>query len=192
MAVHRKQLKIVLLGAAKVGKTQICSRACTDSFNNMYVKTHHAGYYNFSREVNSQSVRLQTWDAAGSDQYLASVKNYYTDISVVLLCYDVTSRNSLDALLTYIDIAKESAGDNIKFILVGNKSDAESAPVNFETFFRRTIVIMITAFSRIFLKVSIGQLRIIFSLFKRTWQRIPIAGLQKCIERCRIQIFKSD
>ena len=76
-------------------------------------------------EYNNQGIKLQVWDTAGSCKYRAIVKQYFHDIFIAFIVFDITNRESWDS----VDYWKEELDSNKKYnstpiiVLVGTKSD---------------------------------------------------------------------
>ena len=67
------------------------------------------------------------YDTCGQEKFDALNKNYYKSANAILLVYDISNRNSFDAIKDYYCITiKEFCKSNIPIILIGNKSDLEN------------------------------------------------------------------
>lgn len=75
--------------------------------------------------VGGKSVKLQIWDTAGQERFRSVTKGYYRGAAGALLVYDITSRDSFNALSTWLNDAKTLASPNIVILLVGNKKDLD-------------------------------------------------------------------
>ena len=65
-------------------------------------------------------------DTAGQEIYRALSKNFYKKADGVLLVYDITRQESFDEIKDYYcKKIKEYCKENVKIILLGNKTDLE-------------------------------------------------------------------
>jgi small GTP-binding protein len=69
---------------------------------------------------------MQIWDTAGQEKYRALAPMYYRSADIALLVYDVTQRESFDALAQWCDELAEKGPSNLQLIVVGNKIDLKS------------------------------------------------------------------
>jgi Ras-related protein Rab-2A len=74
-------------------------------------------------EVNSERVKLQIWDTAGSEQYRSITRSYYRAAAAAILVYDTTRRDSFEHLAEWLEEARINGNPNITVIVVGNKID---------------------------------------------------------------------
>ena len=49
-------------------------------------------------EVQGKNVKLQIWDTAGQERFAAITTSYYRGTHAIMLVYDITNRESFDAL----------------------------------------------------------------------------------------------
>ena len=69
-------------------------------------------------------------DTAGQEKLRALSKQYYKKADGVLLVYDITNQNSFDEIKDYYcKRNKESCKEDVKVMLLGNKTDLESERV---------------------------------------------------------------
>jgi len=62
-------------------------------------------------------------DTAGQDRFRGVTRNYYRGAMGCLLVYDITSRDSYNHLMSWLNGARTYAHPDIQVVLVGNKSD---------------------------------------------------------------------
>ncbi|NWH18732.1 RHOF protein, partial [Grus americana] len=79
--------------------------------------------YTASLQVGSKPVKIHLWDTAGQEDYDRLRPLSYSNTNVVLICFDVTSPNSYDNILTkwYPEVNHFCKG--IPVLLVGCKTD---------------------------------------------------------------------
>ena len=125
MSSEPKELKIVLVGHANVGKTCIVKRATTQTFSEDTAPTLGASYVSKLVPVNGTDIRLQIWDTAGQERYRGMTPMYYRGAQVALIVYSIHDSESFDAVDGWLNSLNENSdGDRILF-LIGNKCDLE-------------------------------------------------------------------
>ena len=75
-------------------------------------------------------VNVQIYDTAGQEKFNSLNENYYKVADCCLLVYDVTNKRSFEEIQNYYSqCIKEKCKENVKVILLGNKSDLEKKRV---------------------------------------------------------------
>lgn len=77
--------------------------------------------------IGGKSTKLQIWDTAGQERFRSVTRSYYRGAAGALLVYDITSRDSFNALSNWLRDARTLASPNIVILLVGNKKDLEES-----------------------------------------------------------------
>lgn len=77
--------------------------------------------------IGGKSTKLQIWDTAGQERFRSVTRSYYRGAAGALLVYDITSRDSFNALSNWLRDARTLASPNIVILLVGNKKDTEES-----------------------------------------------------------------
>jgi small GTP-binding protein len=91
------------------------------------------GCRNISSRDNDKEYRLEIWDTAGQESYLAITRSYYRGADGCLLVYDITNRASFEALPMWLSEAKQnSQNPNLVVIMIGNKADLQNREVSFD------------------------------------------------------------
>jgi small GTP-binding protein len=120
------KVKVVFIGNSSVGKTSLFTRFQNRGFSQTLPSTIGGACANVDVELDdSTPVHLIVWDTAGQDTYRGIVPMYFTRCSYILLVYDISSRQSFDSVSQWITLSKEKAPEDVKIILIGNKSDME-------------------------------------------------------------------
>ncbi|TKS73166.1 Ras-related protein [Collichthys lucidus] len=117
--------KIVLVGNSSVGKTSLLRRFCDDCFHPGTSATVGIDYSVKTITVDSSQVALQMWDTAGQERYRSITKQFFRKADGVVVMYDITAEPSFTAVRQWLTSVKESAGDDIPIMLLGNKTDKE-------------------------------------------------------------------
>ena len=123
--------KVIFVGDAGVGKTQIIKNFLGEKFSDVYELT--SGVEDISKDITIQGTkrRLQMFDCPGQEKYKGIISSYVKGSSIVFLIYDVTSKSSFDNIQTWIDFIKDKE-KNTTLVLCGNKIDLENREVTTE------------------------------------------------------------
>ena len=123
----KKIYKLLLLGDQAVGKTSIILRYTKDKMPKNHLTTIGL-YYATKTETlkNGTNVTLQIWDTAGQERFNAITKKLYKSSHGLILVYDITRMESFNNINKWLQTIKEENDENVKLILVGNKSDLEN------------------------------------------------------------------
>ncbi|XP_052827864.1 ras-related protein Rab-4B isoform X1 [Octopus bimaculoides] len=118
--------KFLVIGSAGTGKSCILHQFIENKFKQD--SNHTIGVEFGSKVVNvgGKSVKLQIWDTAGQERFRSVTRSYYRGAAGALLVYDITSRETYNALTNWLTDARTLASPNIVIILVGNKKDLEA------------------------------------------------------------------
>ncbi|MGY5864537.1 MAG: Rab family GTPase [Candidatus Thorarchaeota archaeon] len=115
-------LKVVTVGTASVGKTSIIIRYSTGAFREHYSPTLGTGFAYKKMNLGTNFVNLQIWDL-GSQDFLERVRaNYYIGTQGVIFMFDVTSWESLNAVVDWKNEVDRNV-EEYKSLLVANKID---------------------------------------------------------------------
>jgi Ras-related protein Rab-1A len=71
-------------------------------------------------------VKLTIWDTVGQEKYKAITTNFYRQANGIMLVYDVTSRDSFDHIMGWLQEAEKHLPEDACKLLVGNKAESES------------------------------------------------------------------
>jgi len=117
--------KFLVIGSAGSGKSCILHQFIEKKFKED--SSHTIGVEFGSRIINvgGKAIKLQIWDTAGQERFRSVTRSYYRGAAGALLVYDVTNRDSFNALLAWLQDARTLASPNIIILLIGNKRDLE-------------------------------------------------------------------
>jgi small GTP-binding protein len=129
-------IKCVLLGESCTGKSSLIERFINNTFRKDTPSTligsfsSKVVYY----EKENIKIRYDIWDTAGQEKYRSINKIFYQDAQVTLLVYDITQKETYDAIKNYwFQEVKDNAPEDVIVFIVGNKSDIyEKEAVNEE------------------------------------------------------------
>ncbi len=121
---EKQTKKIVMLGAAKVGKTSLMQRIDGQPFNYRYIQTHSCTDFISKRIFDRTLVRV--WDTPGDWKTLqVQLNNFTKGASAIILAFDLTIEATLTDLSQIMNWIKENLDLSLPIILVGNKSDQD-------------------------------------------------------------------
>ena len=119
--------KVVLLGESGVGKTSIISRFINNFFSENVISTTGASYAGKTMifdEFGGKKIRFEIWDTAGQEQYRSLGKHFYKDSFIVILVYNITSKETFENLKNIWLDDVINFGEEYKVLaVVGNKCD---------------------------------------------------------------------
>ena len=118
--------KLIFLGDQSVGKSCILNRFINNTFTEDYQATIGLDFKTKEKvKINNQDSKLLLYDTSGQEKFKSLIPMYTRDADIILLVYDVTSKDSFIHLSNWLKIFTDSEID-IKdkiFAVVGNKTD---------------------------------------------------------------------
>lgn len=115
--------KIVLIGDAGVGKSNLLLRFSKNEFNIDSRSTIGVEFATKVVQIEEKTVKAQIWDTAGHERYRAITAAYYRGAVGALLVYDITKQSSFEAVDKWRQELSDHADPNIVLALIGNKLD---------------------------------------------------------------------
>ena len=124
-------IKLVILGDSGVGKSNFLFKYIEGQFSPLHVATIGCDYKAkiITLPQSKKKVKLQIWDTAGQEKYMAINKNIFQRVQGIILMYDLTKRESFERLRIWINLIKQMTNE-IPIILVANKLDQEDDSEN--------------------------------------------------------------
>ena len=116
-------IKMILLGDSGVGKTSIIGRYVNNNFSNDELSSSSMTYVQKKVKIDNQEIDLSIWDTVGQEKYRSLTKLFFKDTKIVILVYAINKADSFDGLEYWLNLYKESIGDEAILGVVGNKSD---------------------------------------------------------------------
>jgi len=107
-------------------------------------------------EVNGRRVKLSIWDTAGQERFRTITSSYYRGAQGIILVYDVSNRESFEALPRWLSEVETYVNASVVKILVGNKVDKEYSRAVSEDEGRKFAERMGTLFVEASAKTSVG------------------------------------
>ena len=132
--LNEKKYKIIWIGDSGVGKTCLLIKAQKHLFEHENKSTLGFEYYNITINLkNNKKILLQTWDTCGQESYKSIANIFYKRVKLAILVYSIDSRQSFDGLNYWLNEIRTKSQEDVKLILVGNKSDLnETREVSYE------------------------------------------------------------
>lgn len=119
--------KIILLGDGSVGKSSIIQRYVYEKFSIHTTPTIGVANTTKVATVDNQKILLNIWDTAGQEKFRSMLNSSFRGCRAAIMVYDITSEITFKNLDYWLEQVKEIGGDNVKFMLIGNKADLENS-----------------------------------------------------------------
>jgi len=114
--------KITLIGSTNVGKSSLLQRYTKNTFDPEKKSTCGPEFCCKTSVVSQKAIKAQVWDTSGQEKFNTITRGYYRNSLGVVLMYDISSKESFEALDHWYAEIKNWAPD-ATILLVGNKSD---------------------------------------------------------------------
>ena len=118
--------KIIIIGDAAVGKSNILTRYSKNEFSENTRSTVGVELGVKFIKVKGINTKIQIWDTAGQERYRSITSSYYKGSHGCFIVYDITNESSFNNVEKWYEYVQKEAGKNISIILVGNKCDLEN------------------------------------------------------------------
>ncbi len=118
------KLKVLLTGAAAVGKTSLVHRFIKNRFAANYKLT--VGVDILTKDVEfgpSEIATLSIWDIGGQQRFEFIRSTFYKGAAGALLVFDLTREQTYTESRKWLTEIRQFAGQDIPFVLIGNKLD---------------------------------------------------------------------
>ena len=120
------KLKLIVVGNQGTGKSCILNRFINETFDEKYQATIGLDFQSKNITIHDQDVRLIIYDTAGQEKFRSLIPMYIREAQIILLVYDISDKDSFDAMPNWIQEVKEVLNKEVVFALIGNKMDLES------------------------------------------------------------------
>ena len=117
--------KLIFLGDQGVGKSCILNRFMNDTFTEEYQATIGLDFQSKNVQIDNQDIHLLLYDTAGQEKFRSLIPMYTRDANIILLVYEVTSKDSFLHLNHWLNDLTTVKKDEVIFVVVGNKTDLE-------------------------------------------------------------------
>ncbi|RDW70234.1 hypothetical protein BP5796_08631 [Coleophoma crateriformis] len=127
-------LKILMIGPSGAGKSALLIRYCDDQFDTeSSTATIGVDFKLKKLSVHGKAYRLNLLDTAGQERFRTLSNSYYRGAHGVILVYDISSRDSFNAMERWFEEAESNAMPGAVMYLVGSKMDrATNRKVKYE------------------------------------------------------------
>ena len=117
--------KIIIIGNSNVGKTSIINRFTDKEYSDKHLATLGCDFHMKTIIINEKMIKIQIWDTAGMEKYQSITKSYYRGAQACLIVFDITNRESFEAIDNWIENFNKFSNPNIEkiILLIGNKCD---------------------------------------------------------------------
>lgn len=115
------KVKLISMGQSGVGKSCIIKRFCEGRFSSKYFGTIGVDYGVKSVRFGPTEVRINLFDLAGGKEFLSVGNEFYKDTQGGILVFDVTNRDSFDALNAWVEKSCSYGAKNPEIFVVANK-----------------------------------------------------------------------
>ena len=113
----KKEIKVILVGEAGVGKTCIIHRYINGKFNEDTLSTISVSSEKKTitlNDMNNTKVEFDIWDTCGQEKYRNLVSLFFNDAKAAILVYDSTSKQSFNQMKDFwFQKVKEYAPEDI-------------------------------------------------------------------------------
>lgn len=116
------KVKAILIGESNVGKSNIFARIISNRFDEISPPTLGAAFHTLNLTINSQKLCVELWDTAGQERYNSLTQSYSHGAKIVIFVYDITERDSFEALRMWYNRLHCSNSGQI-FAVFANKED---------------------------------------------------------------------
>lgn len=115
------------MGDKSTGKSSICDRFISQSFNEKYEPTVGIDYKNKIIEQKDSLVNINCWDISGDDAFLDIRNEFYKDSFAVFLVFDLQYKRTFDNIVGWAKEAMDCGAKEGSLFLIGNKSEEKSS-----------------------------------------------------------------
>ena len=117
------KIKTILIGESGVGKTNLINIAKEIKFNDREESTVNCSFFKKEMIVQEKIFNVYLWDTIGQEKLKSLTKIFFKNSKIVILVYDITSKDSLNQLNFWMKQVKESLGNDYILGVLGNKKD---------------------------------------------------------------------
>ena len=115
--------KAILLGESGVGKTSLINITGGGKFNENEVSSISSNFIKKYFDIDSKKYLINIWDTAGQEKYKHLAKLFFHGSDIVILVYDISSKESFKGLEYWYKETKEHINNKTIYGIVGNKKD---------------------------------------------------------------------
>ena len=117
-------IKVILLGEAGVGKTNLIRVALGKEFEEDTATSLTSSFYDGTIFVDNKNYSYCLWDTAGQELYRSINKIFIKDSKIILIVFAINSKHSFEEIDFWYNYTNEILGEGDHIIaLIANKSD---------------------------------------------------------------------
>lgn len=116
--------KTIFVGMGAVGKTSICKRLDGLVWKPQYTTTIGMNLFNYAMNIGGKRVETIIYDTGGQQLFQTLNKFFYRGAVGAVIVYDITGRDSWNALSKWIDTIRKESGV-VPLLIIGNKKDLD-------------------------------------------------------------------
>ena len=121
------QVKAVILGETKVGKTSLCDRFHKKQWSPITQTTISAGCQRSVMKINGIDFTFCVWDTAGQERFRSISPIYYRGSHVAIIVLDLTDLNTVDVAKSWVKELRSQGSIGVPIVLLGNKNDMKDS-----------------------------------------------------------------
>jgi len=119
-----EEIKVILVGDSGVGKTNLINTSVGIPFVEGKRPTVSGSFVQKKITAdNDKEFMVNLWDTAGQETYRDVTKLFFKGSEIILLVYDITTKNSFESLKKWAKIAEDIIETEHIYGIVGNKND---------------------------------------------------------------------
>lgn len=119
------KFKVVIAGQKDVGKTSLLRRYATGKFDTSTLSTIGVDFETKKINVDDVEILLNLWDFAGEPKFRVLFPSYVSGASGALILYDITSKDSLYDLESWMEVIDNVERPPRTRLLIEHKIDLE-------------------------------------------------------------------
>lgn len=119
---EQKELKIVLVGDAGVGKTALITRFYTKKFEQLPA-TLSASFIKCKIESENGVIPVSLWDTAGQERYQSLIPMYLHHTHGCIIVFDITNPDALENINFMYEFVRGQLEPSVPVTIAGNKCD---------------------------------------------------------------------
>ena len=118
-------IKAILIGDAGVGKTSLAKKLTNANTRNDEISTIGVDFFNLDAIINKKKkIRMHIWDTAGNEKFIHLVKNYFRNIAICYVVYNVCNYNSFVSVQKWINTFRNNTyNPHTLIVILANKID---------------------------------------------------------------------
>ena len=117
------KIKTILIGDSGVGKTNLINLIAGKNFDPNEESTINASFFRKQLNIKEKTYNIYLWDTIGQERLKSLTKLFFKNAKIVILVYDITSKQSFKNLENWINDCKEVLGNTFVIGICGNKTD---------------------------------------------------------------------